>query len=329
MKKIITILVVALSINAMAQIPTNGLVRHYTFSGNANDNVNNQHGTIIGATLTADRFGNPNSAFNFDGVDDYIDLPLSGLMLNEYTYSIWVLASSFPPPNVSIFVFTIGTARQWNPQGGDQAIIANNSSTNDGWGMMGYYSGPSSAFFTFQQTAIVPLTWHHITVTRSTNVQKLYIDCQLVSADSSVATVLPFYGNTPTAKIGTRQNNSVYFHGKIDDVRIYNRALDVNEILALCNEGVVSIEEQKDMSNVQIYPNPTNSTITVNIENKANTKGYKIEINNLLGQTVYTNSINSTNNSIDLSSLGNKGVYFVKVLDENNNLIDVQKVIYH
>ena len=117
-----------------------------------------------------------------------------------------------------------------------------------------------------------------------------------------------------------------FFYGNIDDVRIYNRALAANEILALCNEGVVSIEEQKYMSNVQIYPNPTNSTIAVNIENKANTKGYKIEINNLLGQIVYVNSIN---NSIDLSSLGNKGVYFVKVLDENNNVVDVQKVVYY
>jgi len=105
--------------------------------------------------------------------------------------------------------------------------------------------------------------------------------------------------------------------------------LAANEILALCNEGVVSIEEQKDMSNVQIYPNPTNSTITVNIENSVSTNGYKIEVNNLLGQTVYTNSINSTNNSIDLSSLGNKGIYFVKVLDENNNVVDVQKVVYY
>ena len=83
------------------------------------------------------------------------------------------------------------------------------------------------------------------------------------------------------------------------------------------------------MSNVQIYPNPTNSTITVNIENSVSTNGYKIEVNNLLGQTVYTNSINSTNNSIDLSSLGNKGIYFVKVLDENNNVVDVQKVVYY
>jgi len=238
MKIIVTVLVVVFSINAMAQIPTNGLVRQYTFSGNANDNVNSQHGTIIGSTLTSDRFGNPNSAFYFDGVNDYIDLPLSGLLLNEYTYSLWVSASSLPSsPSVSLFIFTIGTTRPGNSQGGDQAIIANNSSINNGWGLMGYYTGSNSAFFTFHGTTIVPLTWYHITVTRSANVQKLYIDCQLVSVDSSATPVTPFYGNTPTAKIGTRQTNYNFFHGKIDDVRIYNRALSANEILPLCNEG--------------------------------------------------------------------------------------------
>jgi len=47
----------------------------YLFSGNANDDSgNNNHGTIYGATLTNDRFGNPGSAYLFDGVDDYIDI---------------------------------------------------------------------------------------------------------------------------------------------------------------------------------------------------------------------------------------------------------------
>lgn len=53
-----------------------------------------------------------------------------------------------------------------------------------------------------------------------------------------------------------------------------------------------------------------------------------MEINNLLGQTVYNSTMNTTKKTIDLSTL-EKGVYFVKILDENNNLIDVQKVVYH
>jgi Na+/H+ antiporter NhaB len=50
----------------------------YLFNGNANDTSGNGHdGTIYGATLAFDRFGNMNSAYSFDGVNDYIAMPFS------------------------------------------------------------------------------------------------------------------------------------------------------------------------------------------------------------------------------------------------------------
>jgi hypothetical protein len=52
-----------------------GLVAYYPFNGNANDKSGNgNHGTVHGATLTEDRFGNADSAYNFDGVYDYIEI---------------------------------------------------------------------------------------------------------------------------------------------------------------------------------------------------------------------------------------------------------------
>ncbi len=51
------------------------LVAYYPFNGNANDESGNgNHGTVHGATLTEDGFGNPESAYNFDGIDDYISI---------------------------------------------------------------------------------------------------------------------------------------------------------------------------------------------------------------------------------------------------------------
>ena len=54
-----------------------GLVAYYPFSGNANDysGIGN-HGTVFGATLATDRFGNLNHAYSFDGIDDYIATPV-------------------------------------------------------------------------------------------------------------------------------------------------------------------------------------------------------------------------------------------------------------
>jgi hypothetical protein len=54
-----------------------GLVAHYPFNGNANDESGNgNHGMVNGATLTEDRFGNIDSAFHFDG-RSYIVVPSS------------------------------------------------------------------------------------------------------------------------------------------------------------------------------------------------------------------------------------------------------------
>lgn len=55
---------------AMAQVPPNvplnGLIGAWTFSGDATDQSGNGNdGTVYGATLTYDRCGNPNSAYNF------------------------------------------------------------------------------------------------------------------------------------------------------------------------------------------------------------------------------------------------------------------------
>ena len=65
---------------------TNGLVAAYEFNGNANDvSGNGNNGVVNGATLTADRFGNLDSAYSFDGVDDRIVLSnhITGHLMKE------------------------------------------------------------------------------------------------------------------------------------------------------------------------------------------------------------------------------------------------------
>ena len=72
-KAVIMILMSALGVlNAHSQlpsyVPTNGLVGYWPFNGNANDESGNgNNGTVNGATLTADRNGNLNKAYNFGG----------------------------------------------------------------------------------------------------------------------------------------------------------------------------------------------------------------------------------------------------------------------
>ena len=87
MKRIILTLTLALFtlpiLNAQdlpSYVPTEGLVAYYPFNGNANDQSGNgNNGTVTGATLTNDRFGNSNSAYQFDGVDDRVVITSNNL----------------------------------------------------------------------------------------------------------------------------------------------------------------------------------------------------------------------------------------------------------
>uniref|UniRef100_UPI003565E27C LamG-like jellyroll fold domain-containing protein n=1 Tax=Mariniflexile sp. TaxID=1979402 RepID=UPI003565E27C len=71
-------------------------IAYYPFNGNANDESgNNLHGTVSGATLTTDRFGNPDSAYNFNG-SDVITIANDNLLNfeNEVSFSVWIKPDS-------------------------------------------------------------------------------------------------------------------------------------------------------------------------------------------------------------------------------------------
>jgi hypothetical protein len=71
----------------------NGLVGEYSFTGNAMDNSgNNNNGTVNGAKLTTDRFGNPNSAYSFD-ISNFIATSISQKNITAWSISLWFKTS--------------------------------------------------------------------------------------------------------------------------------------------------------------------------------------------------------------------------------------------
>ena len=68
----------------------NGLVGYWPFCGNANDESGNgNNGTVNGATLTEDRFGNANAAYDFDGVDDFIYTQIDSALEQDWSVNFW------------------------------------------------------------------------------------------------------------------------------------------------------------------------------------------------------------------------------------------------
>jgi hypothetical protein len=80
--------------NLPSYVPADGLVGYWGFDGNANDESGNgNNGTVNGAILTTDRFGNTDSAYSFDGVDDNINFHGINVNVNDNainTVSFWM-----------------------------------------------------------------------------------------------------------------------------------------------------------------------------------------------------------------------------------------------
>ena len=72
---------------------------------------------------------------------------------------------------------------------------------------------------------------------------------------------------------------------------------------------------------IAVYPNPANSTLTIESANKLN----QIIITNVIGQTVYTQVCNFTMVEVDISSMI-RGLYLVRITDEDGKTI-IEKVI--
>jgi len=116
MKK--TLLFIALSVSLFSfnqtvpnYVPTNGLIGWWPFNGNANDeSINNNDGTVNGATLSTDRSGVSNSAYYFNGVSNKISLPNLG-NLTEFSYSIWVKSDGDDGASLRSF---LGSSGFWN-----------------------------------------------------------------------------------------------------------------------------------------------------------------------------------------------------------------------
>jgi hypothetical protein len=72
-------------------VPTNGLVGWWGFNGNAQDGSGNgNHGTVNGATLTTDRFGNQNGAYFFNHNDEILT-PFNTISGRQpRTFSFWM-----------------------------------------------------------------------------------------------------------------------------------------------------------------------------------------------------------------------------------------------
>jgi len=178
----------------------------------------NNHGTIYGATWTDGKFG---KALSFDGVDDYVEV------------------SDSPELNSDVFTIT-GWIHPILPHGNSHTNAVINKAVyagppdRKGWYVRFY--GTNSLGLTFgvyfdDAEVIVSYTvtedWHYFAaVYNGTNVM-LYVDGELKNSKVGGTTY-----QKPTG-VNLKLGSHGAYHGLIDEVRIYSRALSENEIKML------------------------------------------------------------------------------------------------
>jgi hypothetical protein len=206
-----------------------GLIGCYPLDNNANDfSGNNYNGTIQNLTSVPDRFGNPNGAFHFSGLNSFIDLPYADFLLDTFTYSAWCRPTSLPASGGYYSILSIGGVMA------DQAILLSNDAPNGNVGF-GAASWASDISPHTCSSGTLPTSnqWYHIVMTRTNTLLTFYVNDSLICS-AVVANLTAGYLNTNTASIGTRAGTTGQdFVGDIDDVRIYNRVLSLNEIKSI------------------------------------------------------------------------------------------------
>lgn len=216
---------------------TNGLIARYAMSGNTLDSSGNgHHATAFNATLGNDRFGRPNQAYEFNGSSSYIECPTISAVngLTSMTISAWVrIRATNTSTNCTLGCSQFIVSRDEDANGAHFKLAFNQVPTNQVFAtQIGVFSSPSAV--SSQPYPIPHSQWHHLAMVFNGTQLQLYVNGVL---QNSVARTQPIPTSNGKIQIGRHITAGFpYFtHGWIDDVRIYGRALNSQEILSLFN----------------------------------------------------------------------------------------------
>jgi hypothetical protein len=228
MKKLLSVLgIVFLSLQTFGQVNlSNGLVAYYPFNGNANDaSGNGLNGTMLGASLTTDRNSITGQAMYFDGSGAYVKVNHSSLLQlsNGMSLSYWI-----------------------NPQINSGKVVMKGRDVNAG-SLNAHYNGAGITYAYgnypgyYNTSNPKPLnTWYLVIFTydRINKTMNYYENAVLVGTstnvpDCSVNNSDPLVFGRHCFDASCSSSFVFPYQGKLDEIRIYNRALTSDEVSAL------------------------------------------------------------------------------------------------
>ena len=262
-RSILIIIILQASISCFGQTISNRLIGYWPFNGNANDeSSNSNNATVVNASVTADRFGKKNSAYYFDGNGDYIDCGNdTSLFTSTHSCVFW-------------FKYTNTSDLQW--------IVNDANSINGEWGfayvfhptgkIQGALGGGSNDAWISARTnqTYADNEWHMFasTYNATDNSFYIYIDGCFVTAKTHQrdgftngkdslqhdGTDHLIFGAHSQYFSSSLNAGPRYYQGYLDDVHLYNRALDPCEIIDIyASQTIRDTVFVTDTNYVQIY----------------------------------------------------------------------------
>lgn len=188
-------------------------------SGNtAHDNSGDEnHGTVRGAKWVAGKLG---GALEFDGMNDYVDIPHDILPQDAFSITLWFLPKA-----------PFGNTKRMDLVASPPATIRNDDRPDFGSNLAFTIYSTTRRYHTINPT-VIPSTgrWHHVAAIYDKSVIKLYLNGNLSATQEAYVIT----EGDRDLSIGAYKwlPHSNPFKGIIDEVAVYDRALTAEEVKA-------------------------------------------------------------------------------------------------
>ncbi len=309
----------------------NGLVAYYPFNGNANDASGNGNNPVFNnATLTTDRMGNANSAYHFNGIDNYIEIPNSPSInpANQISLCVYVRPTGFylgPCHGNSIIMKGDADYLPGNYalRFDDNAYTYGNNCANSIVDTVhqNFYGVTAQAQSPGYLPYINKNEWYCVVFTYDGSLGKFYVDGNLT--DSEYTSGLTF-SNGYDLFFG-KLNNSTFpywLNGDLDEIRVYNRAINDQEVKALCTttSDTTVINDYTPVINFNICKNQ----LTVADATKYNI-GDTVLLIQMKGAVIDSSNTASFGTITNYKNAGNYEFNYVK--QKIGNVIDLKNTV--
>ena len=268
------IIFLSLSFGLNAQIPMEGLQGYWPFNGSADEFFENENNGIVnGATLTQDRCGNPTCAYNFDGVNDFIECSTDSLeVIDEISISLWIkksemgVGADIAVSKFSEFTFDSGYNIQFDANG---AAEIRGRDRNE------FFSESDN-----NNISLLDDEWHHLVGIVDKSTWRIYVDNVLVGSFDNGHSMVNIGASANNLRFGRRSSNSStlppnFYKGDIDDIFIYNRAISLDEINTLY-ELDCNVAKETDIDYIGCINDGFEIEVNNVIYNQANPVGVEV-----------------------------------------------------